>query len=198
LNLLNTTSARDDIRFRQVSATDLSQIAVKTLAIYGAESKWRSSAEILRNFLPRVEVVYIEKAGHAHPWERPEEFYRHVHNFLADSHRLHPEFSRDHRQYERVPLELATSLHVAGGIYYPTKTVNVSQAGLLLECPQGVELDRGIEIVAIMNQDSLNLTIPGRIVRGERDAAGAVHRLGVSLRWPGECNKAWEEFLAQH
>ena len=198
LNLLNTTSARDDIRFRQVSATDLSQIAVKTLAIYGAESKWRSSAEILRNFLPRVEVVYIEKAGHAHPWERPEEFYRHVHNFLAASHRLHPEFSRDQRQHERVPLELAISLHSAGGIYYPTKTVNVSKTGLLLECPQGVELDRGIEIVATMNQDSLNLTIPGRIVRGERDEAGAVHQLGVSLLWPGECNKTWEEFLAQH
>ena len=197
LDLLNTTTAREDIRLRQVSATDLSQIAVRTLAIYGMESKWRSSAEILGDCLPQVEVVYIEKAGHAHPWERPEDFCHHLHNFLAASDRLHPEFSRDRRRYERVPLELTMSLRSAEGIYYPTRTVNVSKQGLLLECRQGVELDHEIEIVATMNQGSLTLTIPGRIVRAEMDKAGAVHQFGVELLWPGERNQTWEEFLAK-
>ena len=197
LKLLHTTTAREDIRFRQVSATDLRQIAVRTLAIYGMESKWRSSAEILGDCLPKVEVAYIEKAGHAHPWERPEDFCLHLHNFLAASDRLHPGFSRDRRKYERVPLELPMSLQSSGGIYYPTRTVNVSGKGLLLECPQGVELDREIEIVATMNHGSLTLTIPGRIVRREMDEAGAVHQLGVDLLWPGEPNKTWEEFLAK-
>lgn len=197
LNLLDTTTARDDIRCRQVSAADLRQIAVRTLAIYGMESKWRSSAEILGNCLPRGEVVYIEKAGHGHPWERPEDFCRHVHNLLVASDRIHPEFSRDQRQYERVPLELAISLRSAGGIDYPAKTVNVSKKGLLLECPQGVEFDRGIEIVASMNQDSLSLAIPGKIVRGAMGEAGAVHQIGVDLLWPGGFNMMWEEFLAQ-
>jgi pimeloyl-ACP methyl ester carboxylesterase len=197
LQLLNTTTAREDIRYRQVSAADLGQIAVRTLAIYGVESKWRSSAELLGDCLPQVEVVYIEKAGHAHPWERPEDFCRHLHNFLAASDRLHPESSGDRRRYERVPLELTMSLRSAEGIYYPTRTMNVSKRGLLLECPQGVEPESEIEVVVTINQKSSTLTVPGRIVRAEMDKAGAVHQVGIEL-WLGERNKTWEEFLAAH
>jgi pimeloyl-ACP methyl ester carboxylesterase len=197
LDLLHNTTARDDIRCRQIAAADLSRIAVRTLAIYGMESKWRSSAEILGDCLPQVEVVYIENAGHAHPWERPKEFCHQVQHFLATSDRLDPNFSPDRRQYERVPLEMTISLRSSGGIYYPARTVNVSQNGLLLDIFWEAKLDREIEIVTDRNQAGLTVTIPGRIVRKDRDEAGVVRRLGVDLLWPGDRDKTWEEFLAK-
>jgi pimeloyl-ACP methyl ester carboxylesterase len=196
LKLLNSTTARQDIRFRQVAASDLSQIAVRTLAIYGRESKWRSSAEILRDCLPQGEVTYIEQAGHTHPWERPEEFCLQVHNFLKVGDRLDPEKGRDRRQYERLPLELTISLRSAGGIHYLARTVNVSRQGLLLACPPGVEFQREIEVVANLNHGSPALTIPGRIVRAETDEAGSVHQLGVDLLWPGQPPTDWEAILS--
>jgi pimeloyl-ACP methyl ester carboxylesterase len=197
LDLLNNTTARDDIRIRQVAAADLSRIAVRTLAIYGMESKWRSSAEILGDCLPQAEVVYIANAGHAHPWERPDEFCHRVEHFLAAGDRFDPDFSRDRRKYERVPLEMTVTLGRAGGIYYPARTVNVSKNGLLLDIPGEAGLDREIEVVTTLNQAGLTLTIPGRIVRKDRDEAGVVHRLGVDLLWPGKRDQAWEEFLAK-
>jgi pimeloyl-ACP methyl ester carboxylesterase len=197
LKLLNNTSARDDIRFRQVSAAALGQIDVRTLAIYGMESKWRSSAEILHDCLPRVEVAYIEKAGHAHPWQRPEEFLNQLFHFLAESDRLAPDASHSRREYERLPVEMAVYLRTAAGIYYPAKTVNASRNGLLLDCPETPKRDSEIEILAPMSQDGSNLIIPGKIVREARDEAGEGFRLGLNLLWQGERQRIWEEFLAR-
>jgi hypothetical protein len=195
LNLLNTTSARDDIRFRQVSAADLSQIAVRTLAIYGMESKWRSSGEILRDCLPNVELVNIENAGHAHPWQRPEIFYHQLLRFLAESDRLAPQLTQDRRKYQRLPLEMPVQLRRLGGIYYSARTLNVSNNGLLLTCPQTLEHGSEIEVVATLNQNDLTLNIPGIIVREEKDASGASSCVGVELLWQDRCHEAWEELL---
>jgi pimeloyl-ACP methyl ester carboxylesterase len=195
LNLLNSTTARDDIRFRQVSAADLGQINVRTLATYGMESKWRSSAEILGNCLPNVEVAYIEKAGHAHPWERPRDFFHQIHHFLAESDRRDPDSSQDHRKYERFPLEMPVYLRTAGGIYYPARTVNMSRNGLLLDCPEALGRGSEIEIVVTMNQNDSSLIIPGKIVREARDDAEAGFQLGVDLLWQGERHETWEEFF---
>jgi pimeloyl-ACP methyl ester carboxylesterase len=198
LNLLNNTTARNDIRFRQVSAADLSRIDIKTLSIYGMESKWRSSAEILADCLPKVEVAYIQKAGHAHPWERPEEFFHQLHHFLAESDRLDPDSARSRRQYERFPLEMSVCLRTAGGIYYPARTVNASRNGLLLDCAEMLGRGAEIEIVAPMHQPGPSLIIPGEIVRETQDDSGEGFQLGVHLLWQGEGHETWEAFLARH
>ncbi len=197
LNLLNTTTAPDDIRYRQVSAVDLSQIAVKTLAVYGVESKWRSSGEILRGCLPNVEVVYVEKAGHAHPWERPEVFSELLHRFLADRERRGHPSPEDRRKYQRFPVEMPVEVRNPAGIYAAAKTMNISMNGLRLHCSEII--GRGdVEVIIPVNQDGLTLVIPGRIVREEDDEVGAVCRLGVELLWPDGGNKTWEELLAKH
>jgi len=201
LELLHRTTARKDIRFRQVSAADLAQIYVRTLAIYGMESKWRSSAEILQDCLPKVEVAYIEEAGHAHPWERPEDFLNHLVPFLAESDRLDPDPSRSRRQYERLPVEMAVYLRTAAGIYYPARTLNASRNGLLLDCPEALGGNGEIEIVAPIHRQDSSLVIPGRIVREVKDDAGEGFRLGLNLLWqdePEEQHEIWEKFLARH
>jgi pimeloyl-ACP methyl ester carboxylesterase len=198
LKLLDETSARDDIRHRQVSATDLGRIGVRTLAVYGTESKWRSSAEILRECLPEVEVVYVDKAGHAHPWERPDVFFRHVHRFLAASECLDADLSFSRRQFERFPLEMAVALRTAGGMHYPARTVDVSRTGLRLGCSGRLGRGSAVEVVAPVDEGGSSLIIPGEIVRTARDEAGEGFRLGVSLLWGGEVSRVWEELLAGH
>lgn len=196
LTLLNNTTAREDIRLRQISAADLGQIDVRTLAIYGRESKWRSSAEILGDCLPKVEVAYIEQAGHAHPWERPQDFFRHLYRFLQESDRLAPAGSPDQREWERYPLEIPVYLLTAGGIYYPARTVNASRQGLLLDCPEALGQGAEIEIVAAINQTGSNLIIPGKIVREAREDDGEGYRVGIDLLWQDGPHKTWEEFLS--
>lgn len=198
LNLLDTTTAPDDIRFRQVSAADLGQIAAKTLAVYGEESKWCSSSEVLRDCLPHVEVVYVEQAGHAHPWERPEVFSSLLQRFLTDRDRLAPHSRSDRRKYQRFPVEMPVQLRHATGIYAPAKTLNISKNGLLLHCPPILGRGLEIEVITTMNQNASTLIIPGRIVREEQDEVGAVCRVGVELLWPDAGNKVWEDFLAKH
>jgi len=200
LNLLNNSTARDDIRFRQVSAADLGQIGVRTLAVYGMKSKWRSSAEILQDCLPKVKVAYIEEAGHAHPWERPKDFLYHLHHFLDECERLCPDSSFCRRKHERLPLEMAVYLRAAGGVYCQAKTVNVSRNGLLLNCSEMLGRGSEVEILVSVNQNGSNLIIPGKIVRQERDDTGEGEggRLGVNLIWQGEPHGIWEVFLARH
>jgi pimeloyl-ACP methyl ester carboxylesterase len=201
LELLHRTTAREDIRFRQISAADLSQVDIRTLAIYGTKSKWRSSSDILQDCLPKVEVAYIDQAGHAHPWERPEDFLNHLVPFLAESDRLDPDPSHSRRQYERLPVEMPVYLRTAAGIYYPARTLNASRNGLLLDCPEALGGNREIEIVAPMQQEGSTLVIPGKIVREARDIAGEGFRLGLNLLWEGEPDgqhEIWEEFLARH
>ena len=197
LTLLNNTTARDDIRLRQVSADDLRRIGVSTMAVYGMKSKWRSSGEILRDHLPRIEVAYIAKAGHAHPWERPEDFFNHLHHFLEKVEHSDLD-SSCRRKHERFPLEMGAFLQTAGGIRYPARTLNVSRNGIMLDCPKttGRVLEVEIEVV---NQDGRSLSIPGKIVRESRyeaeEGEGVV--LGVKLLRQGEEGEIWKEFLAQ-
>jgi pimeloyl-ACP methyl ester carboxylesterase len=196
LKLLNTTSAREDIRSHRISADNLKEINIRTLAVYGMGSKWCSAAKILGDLLPNVEMAYIDKARHNHPWERPKEFFQILHNFLAESDRLSPEDPRDNRRFERFPWEMPVSLRISRGIGYPARTVNVSRQGLLLDFPEALGMGSEIEIVATLNQNGGNLVIPGKIVRESRDEAGEGFRLGVDLLWPGGGPKAWDEFVA--
>jgi pimeloyl-ACP methyl ester carboxylesterase len=195
LKLLNTTSARQDIRSRCVSVAALGQIGIRTLAVYGTESKWCSSGEVLGSYLPNVEVAYIDKAGHAHPWERPQEFFQLLQPFLAESDRLAPA-TRDQRRFARFPWEMPVSLRFSGGNGCPARTVNVSRQGLLLDYPEALGPGSEIEIVATLHQNGEDLIIPGKIVREWRDEADEGFRLGVDLLWPGRGPKAWEEFVA--
>jgi hypothetical protein len=82
-----------------------------------------------------------------------------------------------------------------GGIYYSARTLNVSNNGLLLTCPQTLEHGSEIEVVATLNQNDLTLNIPGIIVREEKDASGASSCVGVELLWQDRCHEAWEELL---
>ena len=83
LELLHTTTAREDIRSREFSVKDLRRVKLPTLAIYGTESKWRSSSEVLRDYLPECDIVYVEKAGHFHPREKPNIFLQHLWRFIS-------------------------------------------------------------------------------------------------------------------
>jgi pimeloyl-ACP methyl ester carboxylesterase len=82
VELLNTTTAREDIRFREFSREELQSVRLPTLAIYGMESKWKSSIEILKKHMPFCETVYVNGAGHFHPWERPGVFLEHLCRFF--------------------------------------------------------------------------------------------------------------------
>ena len=194
LELLNTTTAREDIRLRQITETDLRRIELETLIVYGTESKWRSSGEILRNCLPNVEEVYIEGAGHAHPWERPQVFYQYLRRFLSASDRLDPYISKERRRYQRLPLQIPVSLSDAAGCRYPGTMVDASLGGVLLECPQAFGWGR--EILTALDQAGEIITLPGKVVREEKVEAGARPRFGMELLC--ERNKPWEEFLAEY
>lgn len=188
LELLNNTTAREDIRFRQITETDLRSIEVKTLIIYGTESKWRSSSEILGNCLPNVEVVHIEGAGHAHPWERPQIFYQYLRRFLGSSDRQNPYLSKERRKYQRVALKIPVSLFSATGCRYQGRIIDASLGGVLVEGPQ--VFGRGREILTTIDQTGDIIILPGKVVRE------ATPRFGVELSC--EQNKAWEEFLEEY
>jgi pimeloyl-ACP methyl ester carboxylesterase len=196
LKLLNSTSAREDIRSGQLAVADLREMDIRTLAVYGMGSKWCSAAKVLGNLLPNVEIAYIDKARHNHPWERPQEFFQLLHRFLAASDRLSPEAPQDQRRFARFPWEMPVSLRLSSGNGYPARTVNVSRQGLLLDFPEALGTGSEIEIVATLHQNGEHIVIPGKIVRETRDEAGESFRLGVDLLWPGPDPKAWEEFVA--
>jgi|GEM_PF-384183 len=195
LRLLQTTTARDDIRLRPLAAVDLQQVEARTLAIYGGESHWRSSGEVLRSYLPRVEVVYVDQAGHAHPWERPGVFCHHVGRFLMESEQLYGMAAADRRQYERHPLQMAVLVRSPGGLYHPAATVNASLNGLLLRGTPKADPGSDIEVAAAIRQQGL--IIPGKIVRVEQDEEDRTRQWGVELRWEGERPEAWMEMLGQ-
>jgi pimeloyl-ACP methyl ester carboxylesterase len=196
LQLLQTTTAGEDIRVRQITAADLRGLVMAALATYGTESKWRSSGGILENCLPNVEVAYVEGAGHAHPWERPKIFLQHLRRFLSANDRLDPILSKERRTYQRLPLQMPVSLLDAAGSRYPGRMVDASQGGVLLECPQIFAWGRELEILTAIDQGGEILSLAGKVVREDEVDAGAISRFGVELL--SERNKAWEAFLAEY
>ncbi|NIS62320.1 MAG: alpha/beta fold hydrolase [Proteobacteria bacterium] len=194
LELLNTTTAREDIRLREISAEELRRIELPTLMIYGSESMWRSSGKILRECLPNLNTVYVENAGHCHPWEKPERFLQNWRRFISAIDARGQYLGRDRRRHKRFKLRFPLSLREIGDTSYRAATLDVSRGGLLIESSRQLRMDREVEITAILNEDDQRIVSRGRVVWMEREETGSDYRFGIELFDGGQ---AWENLLAE-
>jgi len=191
---LNTTTAREDVRLREVSVEKLRRIELPTLVIYGSESMWKSSGEILRECLPNLNTVYVENAGHCHPWEKPERFLQNWRRFISAIDARSQYVGRDRRRHKRFKLRFPLSLREIGDASYPAATLDVSKGGLLIESSRNLRVDGEVEVAAILNQDGQRVVVRGKVVRMDREKPGTDYRFGIELFDGGQ---AWENLLVE-
>lgn len=181
LQLLNDTTAREDFRSRELSIRDFLKIETPTLVTYGIRSKWKSSGDILREHLPNSKIVYVEGAGHAHPWERPGDFLRGWLEFIASVDKIMPYSGIERRMYNRQEICIRLDLWVGKGDLYPVKTVNISIAGILVLCPRPMEMGSEVEFLPVNREDGQSDTVKGRIVRRGGELPEKEHRFGIEI-----------------
>jgi hypothetical protein len=194
LELLNTTTAREDVRLREVSVEKLRRIGLPTLVIYGSESMWKSSGEILGECLPNLNTVYVENAGHCHPWEKPERFLQNWRRFISAIDERNQYLGRDRRKHKRFKLRFPLKLREIGDTSYPAATLDVSRGGLLIESSRKLRVDGEVEVAAILNQDGQRVVVRGKVVRMDREKPGTDYRFGIKLFDGGQ---AWEHLLVE-
>jgi pimeloyl-ACP methyl ester carboxylesterase len=194
LELLNSTTAREDIRLRKVPFEELRGIELPTLVIYGSESMWKSSGEILRECLPNLNSVYVENAGHSHPWEKPERFLQNWRRFISAIDERSQYMGRDRRKHKRFKLRFPVNLREIGDTCYPAATLDVSKQGLLIESSRQLRVDREVEIIAILNEDGQRIASRGRVVWMEREETGSDYRFGIELF---DGSQSWENLLGE-
>lgn len=181
LKLLDETTAREDFRNREIPEEELLKIQVPTLVTYGAQSKWKASGGVLESCLPNPEVRYLEAGGHAHPWENPAEFLSLWKSFAesVESGRLFR--GRERRQYERHETRTLIDLQVGGGPVYRVEAVNVSMTGILIFCPQALDIGSSVSFIPPHGENPCRHVLRGRIVRQGTQAMDKGHALGIHI-----------------
>lgn len=166
LKLLDTTTARQDFATRKIYGDDLESLQTPTLLSYGLNSRWKDSAQDLEAKLPRNIVVYVQEAGHSHPWEKPGVF---LHSWLEFISSLTGNPSVEKRK------DLRYSLHMDVGvaddnnsrIRLAATTVNVSPEGILLRSTMMCRKDDNIHL--FFKDSGRDLELTGRVIRCEPD-----------------------------
>ena len=84
--LLDTTGVRADVLSAAGPAVaDLAAVRQPVLAVYGERSDFLPSCRALRRHVRACRTVVVPRAGHFHPYARPEVFLGAVREFLAGS-----------------------------------------------------------------------------------------------------------------
>ncbi len=195
LKLLNSTTAREDFRLREISMQDLLRIENPTLVTYGMESRWKASGDVLRECLPNVRVVYVENAGHAHPWEKPGEFLQSWLDFVSSIGGRIEYPVTERRRQKRYNISFRLDLRESTGQSYPAEVLNASMTGLLILCPRCLEVNSQLELIAVLDEDSPSTLTKGRVVRANRREIGDGYGLGIEF-WPeGNHHRSFAEFM---
>jgi pimeloyl-ACP methyl ester carboxylesterase len=192
LDLLSSTTAREDVRVRAVSPLDLKQIRVPTLVTFGTDSKWISSAEVLKTCLPRYKLVCVEDAGHAHPWEHPDIFLNSFLGFVQEIEQQDQSAGSDRRMHERIIVELNLELQGSGEFGLPVKSVNVSRKGILIMSPQNLYKGSEIVLKAFLKPNGQTAKAKGKIVWKGNTSNSGILKMGVELTDIYEGRQAWE------
>jgi pimeloyl-ACP methyl ester carboxylesterase len=192
IELLDKTSAKLDVRSRKFSAEDLGKIKLPTLAIYGTESRWKYSAELLGEYIPQIDIVYVENAGHFHPWERPDFLIHSWQKFIAAIDSPRASVPKDRRRHARYNLRLPLELIKSPSIYAKAVSVNLSGQGLMMESASEFGVGAEVEISAKLNSYDRRITLKGIIIR--KDIENNT-RFGVKLL-PGEDLETWYHYLS--
>ncbi|WP_287127884.1 alpha/beta fold hydrolase [Candidatus Cyanaurora vandensis] len=83
IKLLDTTSARQDfIALEDFTQTDLAQLTLPLLAVYGEQSMAVKTARQLQELWTQARFEFIPQAGHFFPLSQPEKFVMSIQNFL--------------------------------------------------------------------------------------------------------------------
>ena len=176
LKLLETTTARRDFATRKIFCDDLESLQTPTLLSYGLKSRWKDSAQNLKVNLSRNIVVYVQEAGHSHPWEKPGVF---LHSWLEFISSLTGNPSAEKRK------DLRYSLHLEVGVEAESNsrgrvaatTVNVSPEGVLLRSAMVFSKDDTVRL--IFKDIGGDLELIGRVIRCEPDNDD--HLLAIDL-----------------
>lgn len=195
LKLLSSTTAREDFRSREISVRDLLSIEKPVLVTYGMESRWKPSGDVLRKHLPNTKIVYVEGAGHAHPWERPGDFLQSCLGFIASVEETIPYSVRERRRYTRYEVHIRLDLWVGKGNLYPVKTVNVSMAGILVSCPLPMEIGSEVEFVPANREGGQGDAVKGRVVRRGGELPEKEHRFGIEFLSEDQSSQVLTEWI---
>jgi pimeloyl-ACP methyl ester carboxylesterase len=84
LELLNTTTARQDVTSESLTREMIKTIQNPVLGIYGQNSPALPSCYGLKDHLPDCETLIISGAGHFYPLTQPKMFVSAVKNFLKE------------------------------------------------------------------------------------------------------------------
>ncbi|MCG6873076.1 MAG: alpha/beta hydrolase [Gammaproteobacteria bacterium] len=84
---LMATSAVNDLEDEPVKRSEIANIRVPVLGLFGERSHCLGTGEALAGLLPDYRLVIVPRVGHFHPAVRPGVFVRIVGRFLADPHR---------------------------------------------------------------------------------------------------------------
>lgn len=164
LNLLETTTARQDFSTRKICLPDLENLQIPTLLTYGLNSKWKNSAQNLKSHLPCNIVVYVQEAGHSHPWEKPGVFLHSWLEFITSSTLSPLSEKRQDLRYS-LPIELRIEGNHDSTTRLPAETVNVSAHGMLVKCST---MFRTAETIWLfLKNDTCDLKLTGRVIRCE-------------------------------
>lgn len=193
IELLDKTSAKLDIRSRKFSAEDLANIKLPTLAMYGTESRWKYSAELLGEYIPQIDIVHVENAGHFHPWERPDFFIHSWQKFIAAIDAPREFVHKDRRRHARCNLRLPLALIKSPSVYARAVSVNLSDQGLLMESASELGVGAVVEISAKLNSYGQRVTLKGIIIRKDIENNS---RFGVKLL-PGEDLEIWNNYVSE-
>ena len=174
LKILDTTTARHDFRTRRVPLGELKNVNVPTLLTYGLKSGWKESGEILKENLPNNSLVYIQNAGHAHPWEKPAFFLNSWLEFVAS---ISQHSATERRDYLRYNIHVALTLEAENIKPCTIETINVSTSGILIRSSVAHEIGDTVRLSTAGDNNELKLT--GRVMRRETNAD--VYHLAIDL-----------------
>jgi pimeloyl-ACP methyl ester carboxylesterase len=192
IELLDKTSAKLDIRARKFSTEDLRNIRLPTLAIYGTESRWKYSAEFLGKYIPQIDIVYVENAGHFHPWERPDFLIHSWQKFIAAIDQSLVSVPEDRRRHARCNLRLPLELIKHPSVFARAVSVNLSNQGLLMESASEFGVGAEVEISTKLNSYGQRINLKGIVIR--KDIENNT-RFGVELL-PGEDLEIWHNYVS--
>jgi pimeloyl-ACP methyl ester carboxylesterase len=195
LKLLSTTSARKDFRSRKIPIRDLLKIDIPTLVSYGMRSKWKSSSEVFREHLPNPQIVYVDGAGHAHPWERPGDFLQSWLDFVTNLEDSVAYSGGERRRYARHEVRLRLDLSIGGANLYSVKTVNVSLSGIMIVCHRPIEIGSRVEFFTENGLDGWSHKIRGRVVRLGDALLDSDHRIGIEFMQKGQSSRVLENWI---
>ncbi len=174
LNLLDTTTARQDFITRKILINELKNVEVPALLTYGLKSGWKDSAETLKESLPNNCMVYIQNAGHAHPWEKPVFF---LNSWLEFVGTIAHHSAVEQRVDLRYKIEISVVLEAEDMGACNVETINISASGILVKSPIGYELGDTVRLSAIVDNNELKLS--GHVVRQENQ--GDMYHLTIAL-----------------